>query len=459
MLRAVTYCRISQDHLGTEAGVTRQRKDTDRIAADLGWTVVERIVDNDRSASKYARRKREGWARLVHLIESGEVDALVAYNLDRLTRQPKELERLIDAASRGVHVRTATGVIDLSNGDGLLVARMLCNVAAAEADRMSARQKAKQRHDAAAGKPHWTKRPYGFTLRGDLVPVEAEWIRRWVGWLVDDGWSPTMIARKMNDLGEPTATGTPAGWQAAAVRGILASPRTAGLREHNGAIVGPAAWPAIITDDERVDVLAVIQSRATGRRGSGRAAMLSGLMRCDECNLRMQRGTSTVKGRRYYNWRCAQLPGSPGCGMTINARVVEELVSEFVLRVVGTTTGTPRRRSVGTADVASRLRSELDDLAAMFGAGQLSMSEWRAARVPLERRLQAAERSVAQDAAQAAMLRLIGTAATLTERWDALSADDRRRITSLVVAEVRIKRGVRTANRVDPARIRIVPVS
>lgn len=459
MTRAVTYCRISQDYLGTEAGVTRQRKDTDAIVAANGWTVVERIVDNDRSASKFARRKREGWERLMHLVESGEVDAVVAYDLDRLTRQPKELERLLDAAENGLQVRTATGALNLADGGGIFVARTLCGVAAMEVDRMSARQKAKQRHDAAAGKPHWTRRPYGYSFDGQLVPAEADWVRTWVGWLLDDGMSTSAIARRMNELGERTATGMVGMWQGQAVRGILASPRIAALREYHGDIVGAAAWPAIVSEDERTLILAALQARSKGSVGPGRVAMLSGLVRCDSCNLTMQRSMTTVRSRKYQHWRCVKQPGRAGCNMTINAAEVERIVSDFVLEALGSVSATPARRSVGAVDVASRLRNELDELAAMFGAGQLSMTEWKAARVPLERRFQAAERSVARDAAQSALQRLVGDTATLSERWGVLAVEDRRRIVGLVVAEVRVTRGDKRANRVDPSRFRIVPVT
>src|SRR4051794_16384385 len=140
VVRAVSYCRISYDPTGREAGVDRQHVDTDRIAEQNGWTLVERVVDNDRSASRYARRVREGWGRIMELVEGGEVEALVAYDLDRLIRQPKELERLIDAAESGLRVVTATGQIDLASGGGRMVARTLCNVAAMEADRVSERQ-------------------------------------------------------------------------------------------------------------------------------------------------------------------------------------------------------------------------------------------------------------------------------------------------------------------------------
>src|SRR5215207_7824144 len=97
-ITAVTYCRISMDREEMGAGVDRQRVDTEKICADRGWEVVERLVDNDRSASRYARKPREGWTRLLELLESRTIGAVVAYDLDRLTRKPDELAPLIAAA-------------------------------------------------------------------------------------------------------------------------------------------------------------------------------------------------------------------------------------------------------------------------------------------------------------------------------------------------------------------------
>src|SRR4051794_37473104 len=51
-VRAAIYARISQDRSGAQAGVTRQLEDTRKLAADLGWEVVEEFVDNDVSAKQ-----------------------------------------------------------------------------------------------------------------------------------------------------------------------------------------------------------------------------------------------------------------------------------------------------------------------------------------------------------------------------------------------------------------------
>src|SRR6056297_564687 len=121
---AVTYCRISYDPRASEAGVDRQRTDTDKLAADLGYVVVDRIVDNDRSASRKARRSREGFDRMLEMAQAGTIDAVVAYDLDRFTRNPDELGAWIDVADRtGIKIHTTGTILDLADPDSVFTAR------------------------------------------------------------------------------------------------------------------------------------------------------------------------------------------------------------------------------------------------------------------------------------------------------------------------------------------------
>ena len=57
------------------------------------------------------------------------------------------------------------------------------------------------------------------------------------------------------DRGVPAVTGRP--WRTAVLQRLLLSARIAGLRQHQGATVGKAAWPAIIDEatHERLKVL------------------------------------------------------------------------------------------------------------------------------------------------------------------------------------------------------------
>src|SRR5690242_9448981 len=90
---AAIYVRISLDTEGTGLGVKRQREDCAALADRLGWTVVGVYEDNDVSAT--SGRVRPGYARMMRDVECGQIGAIVVWDVDRLTRTPRELEDVI----------------------------------------------------------------------------------------------------------------------------------------------------------------------------------------------------------------------------------------------------------------------------------------------------------------------------------------------------------------------------
>jgi site-specific DNA recombinase len=116
--RCALYLRQSLDATGEQLAVARQRASCLDITARKGWTVVAEFVDNSISASD-KRKARPGYDALVDAYGNGEFDALICYDLDRLTRQPRQLEDWIDAATdRGLLLVTANGEADLSTDGG-----------------------------------------------------------------------------------------------------------------------------------------------------------------------------------------------------------------------------------------------------------------------------------------------------------------------------------------------------
>ncbi|MBW0009097.1 MAG: recombinase family protein, partial [Pseudonocardiales bacterium] len=91
--RAAIYCRISLDRAGAGLGVARQQEDCRELAERLGWPVADVYVDNDVSA--YSGKPRPAWQQLLAHVESGTVDAVLCWHVDRLTRSPRELEDVI----------------------------------------------------------------------------------------------------------------------------------------------------------------------------------------------------------------------------------------------------------------------------------------------------------------------------------------------------------------------------
>lgn len=102
--------------------------------------MAEEYVDNDLSA--YSGKARPAYERMLADLTDGARDAVVVYHVDRLTRRPIELEQFVNVltAASVRQVRFVSGGdLDVGNGDGLLVLRMLSAVAANESATKSRR--------------------------------------------------------------------------------------------------------------------------------------------------------------------------------------------------------------------------------------------------------------------------------------------------------------------------------
>src|SRR5215212_10904160 len=100
--QAVLLTRISDARNGDTAGVDDQQADLLKRAAALGWGVGQVIIENDTSAfkrrnvllpdgRKALRVVRPGFRRALELLQSGQADGLLALDLDRLARDPRDL--------------------------------------------------------------------------------------------------------------------------------------------------------------------------------------------------------------------------------------------------------------------------------------------------------------------------------------------------------------------------------
>ena len=107
-------------------------EDCERLVARQGWGVEERYVDDDVSA--YSGKPRPAYRRMLDDLRGGYLDAVVVWDLDRLHRQPRELEEFFDLCkAAGVSkLASVSGDVDLSTHDGQFLARILGAVAEGE---------------------------------------------------------------------------------------------------------------------------------------------------------------------------------------------------------------------------------------------------------------------------------------------------------------------------------------
>ena len=326
------YTRVSDDQEGQGLAVKRQGQDCRALAKLRGWEVAYIACDNSISAYK-TNIIRPEFERMMCDFEAGLIDGVVAYDLDRFARQPTDLERAIRMYDRRPGVfATVQGDIDLGSADGRTLARVMVAFANKSSMDMSRRMTRKKRQMAEHGiYGGGGKRAYGYdadrvTVRPDEAKIIQEAAHR-----VLAGESLTSICKSYNERSIPTTSSTP--WRRNTLRGLLTTPRIAGLRAYRGTvmlsddgqpikaqwepIIDVAAWEAV------VEILT--DSARTTPRGRDTKYLLSGFLRC-RCGTKMF--GATIRGKRKY--RCHQ---DWGCGQTVRiAEPIDEHISELVLR-------------------------------------------------------------------------------------------------------------------------------
>ncbi|MBT9255865.1 recombinase family protein [Phycicoccus sp. MAQZ13P-2] len=452
------YARISQDRGGEGLGTQRQLADCRAEAERRGWPAPVEYVDDDTSA--YSGKVRPQYRAMLDAIRAGDVDAVVVWHMDRLHRRPIELEEFADTCTRaGVKdVVTLHGEFDLGSGDGLLVARLMAAVAANESDAKSRRTKRKQRELAERGLPSGGgMRPFGFTPdRLHLDEAEAATIRTLASRLLA-GEPLVSLVRWLQDSDIHTVTGKE--WRTTTVRNLLLSPRIAGLREHQGQVIGKAAWPAIITEEDHARIVALLKDPARRTNRSARAYLLSGLLRCGKCGSKMVTGRSRDR-RRYM---CRTGPDFGGCGGTMISASVEELVAEAVLyrldtpELAAAIDGQQRKdeNSAALSESIAADAAQLEELAGLYAAKAITGPEWVTARTAIDARLKANRARQASQAGSTALAGHIGNASALRREWPQTNLSRQVPIVRALISHITIHPGTPGVRTIDPARVGI----
>jgi DNA invertase Pin-like site-specific DNA recombinase len=442
--RAAVYLRISLDATGEGLAVERQRQECLAIVKARGWQVTREYVDNSISASD-ARKNRPGYDALVRDYQAGAFDALVCYDLDRLTRQPRQLEDWVDAAeSRGLAILTANGEADLTTDGGRLFARIKLAVARAEVDRKAARQRAAARQRSELGRPPLGVRLTGYTPRGELVPEEAEVVRRIFDSFLESR-NVRAVARSLNDDGVETRRGKP--WHPSTVVSILRNPRYAGRAVYQGQQTGGrGAWVPIVTDEEYEATQAVLDhpERVSNRGTTERKHLGSGLYVCAVC----REPVSAWSGGRY---RCR-------AGAHVNRS--QRPVDRFVRAVIAKRLSRPDLAGLLTPAPASvpplleeveRIRKRLARNDDDYDAGYIDGPRYRAARDKGQEELGKAQAALA--AAQSGTeLASVLTAPDPAEAFLAASLAVQRAVVDML-AVVALAKGVRYSKEFDPTTV------
>jgi DNA invertase Pin-like site-specific DNA recombinase len=517
------YLRISKAKDGTTLSVDNQLPPCQELARRKfeGWQIDLRpydeggtlYIDNDITGT--GTRVRPAFEQLLQDARDGKIQAIVAWDVDRLSRDPDtDNARIIELAERyGVQLATVTGEYNLSTSSGRLHFRIKGAIARSEVEHRSERTKLALDQLAAAGKWLGGKRPFGYVIVGtkrhgkredctgtdddrcrlfdchlEEHPTEAEEIRAAARRVIEGAGgehlpgksfsgSITPIAQRWMSLGLRGMTMT------THVRTILTHPRLAGLQraqlkdeagnllfdEDGKPITGlvKATWPAIITRAEHEQLVSILQAPRNSTERQPRKYLLSGWAHhaepCPRCDGRPCGAKLHTRPNRHNRRQYICDPARGGCGhLWTTAQPIEDEVRDRVLWALSD----PEMRAAFeryharrlSAAAAAELRDRLAaDKAKLAQLELLAEDLGQAAvdvRAKIEHRIRTAKARLQAGVQSDALAHLPKDEAGLRAHWDAADLHQRRGVLALVLRRVNLIAPGRGHRVFDPDRVK-----
>lgn len=471
-LQALIYDRVSQDRRRDQASVESQEDRNRAVCEEYGWPVFEVYEDNDRSASRFARKPRPDWDRLQADLEAGVGDVLVMWESSRGDRKPAEWMHFLDLC------RTRAMLIHITSHErtyDMRIPRDWKSMAedgvgnAYESELTALRVQRDMARHAATGKPHGKllygyRREYdrdtGILLRqviddqpraaiagGCMVattgPLAIEWfnpadIVRECADRILTGQALYEIAMDLNRRGIPTPRLSLRGWHPNQVKDQVTNPGYIGRRIHQGKDIGPAKWDGILVPDVfDACVARLVDPSRRNARDTAIKHLLSGIATCGVCKSPMR----VVKNRgalAYSCWRRVPQEG-PSFHVSRVQRRLEEFVEDAIIAWCTREDAADIWASDDETDAEARRldeeaaadRARLDafyDQAADGGLTPAGLKKIEQKMLPKIERLEAKVRSMRK-----ARLPLIddlidSDGETVRARWEALTVIQRREV-------------------------------
>jgi site-specific DNA recombinase len=230
---------------------------------------------------------REGFEKAMQLIKEGRVAGIVGWHIDRLSRQPLQIELLWAACEQqGTQLHT------LKSGhiSDPTMMRFESNMADRESRLKSDRIYDHHHRLAVDGRPHGGRRRFGYLdpMTAGLYEPEAKVIRECVRDLLA-GTALEVLAKRLNEEGiKPPHS---AQWKGGNLGKMLKGHHLAARRIYHGKDVGQAAWEPILTMDQHLRVKALLEApdrRTTSQSGKGVLHLLPGIAVCGLCGATMR---------------------------------------------------------------------------------------------------------------------------------------------------------------------------
>lgn len=481
--RASLYVRLSKQADDSNTSKESMIADLRAMCATQGFDEVALHVDDGKSGAIRNRPEFMSWLNDARL---GRADALLAWHVDRMTREGLNVAAVILDVVEGkdpesgkvvfppVRLMDAKG-LDSANGAAFRIMFLIrAEIAREERERIKDRLKGKSTRLRKMGRWPGGDAPYGYEAveasdgRGKALAINEkeagalrEAARRILGghtlgatsrWMNDNGHTP-----RRTDAWSRVTLG-----QALTGDHILGRITTGGAlqRDEQGRPLTP--FPAVLDLPTVVELRRLLAPAPDGRKRGGRkpSRLLSRVIECDSCGgyltvIRRSPEAEAKQGRpakEVVAYRCQRRADGGVCDhpTLASAEPIEEYVTRRFLLDFGHAPMVEER--VIAAD-ATALATVEEALAAVLASLAVSATPENFARL---QSLQA-ERDLLAAAPREPVVERIFTGHTMGEEWERRDLDGKRDLLRQAYAVLRLKPGKRGRRGFDESRLIALP--
>jgi len=301
MKTAAVYCRVSTEDQEKEGtSLHTQLEACLNYCQSKGYEVAYRYSE----AYSGLTLDRPQLNELRELVRNEQIDVVLVYCLDRLSRDPTHGVILTQELEKH-HVTLEAVTEDVDNSElGKLISYIRGFASKLEAEKIRERTMRGKKARAMEGKiPNGGyQRLYGYDYIGVkekqggrrvINEDEANWVRQMFHWLVDEGISTYAITQKLNNLNVLSKFGNR--WSRQTVYKILTNTAYTGKTLYESMELSPGITPQIIDEalfNATQKQLKINYKKA--RRNTKREYLLHGHLYCRQC------------GRAYWSHICSQ---------------------------------------------------------------------------------------------------------------------------------------------------------
>ena len=328
--RVAAYCRVSTDFSDQLNSLATQRSYfNDYINDHEEWELIE--IYYDEGITGTSTKHRKGFNRMIQDCEDGKIDTILTKEVSRFARNTVDTLTYTRKLSQlGVNVIFMNDGIDTSDKDGELRLSIMSSIAQEESRKISERIKWGLKRRMEKGDVIGKRKIYGYKIvdnQYEIIPEEAEIVRRIFHEYYYDKKGSTLIAQGLNADNIPSATGKT--WTSCSVLIVLKNEKYCGdltqwknvtesyltkrrlkndgsnpdtpmitLQDHHIGIVSHEVWEGVQSEIARRG-----KSISEGRRHSNKY-WFSGKVSCGKCGKPFSLSGATKSDTHRLTLRC-----------------------------------------------------------------------------------------------------------------------------------------------------------